>query len=660
VLATCDGGLYINEYGKLEVFYEDTNTTPIALLNPQRIIQMVDQRSLERKPDGYAVEFIDKEADYTPKTHTMLRPFISEGPGLNYKPLKLDFTTGYYQAMWHARRYLAKEKHRPGEIKVTVGKEGRHYKPGSLIKVQHERFKIGLGSGEITQLIKSGNQIVGLKLMERFDISKDRDYWLEYYVVDEERNYVMGGKEYNKKIQIRNDKSEYTDILMLTAPISMDDAPAFMNILSVMYGEKDSITVQEAKRYIVADLSENPNGYDLTLVEYAQNIYDTGDIEERKSSILSAPPMVLADQQRNQQQALLDMLQALTTPQNIDRIAEGAFWREYNNNIGKSVSEGTPRYRGIFTNVNTINSTNFNLGDWIYYDGANINPTWVKGYIYRFRGTDWEKIPPPSEDVTSGWMWLDAVSSSNASIVDGAERGRFSDVFCKALTTTIAFIDSLFAQNITLRKDGNKVGVIQSEKYQEGVGGFYIDANGNIRIINGEITIGGACQFIRIGGLDQVIRTSNFIPGRLGWCIYPNGNVEFNNGVFRGILEAATLKANTLSINGGHEAGDGFVISEKNNRISNNQIADNILVRNGNSYKMIRVAGTGKCTLVYHYMGSCYIYVNGVIKNTASDLPASFHNSEIFTEKKLEITLDRNINTIEIEGWWYRAMNTSP
>jgi len=329
ILATCDGGLYINEFGKLEVYFEDTQTIPIALLNRQRIVSMIDHRSLDRKTDGYTVEFIDQEADWAQRTYRILRPNIAVNPGLNtYSPIKLDFTTGYNQAMWHARRLLAKEKHRPGEVKLQMGKEGRYCKPGSLIKVQNERFKIGLDSGEIVSLVKSGDQIVGLKLMEKFDISRERDYWVEYYVVDEERNHVV-----TKQIQ---SVGEFTDTLLFTVPIETDsNIPEYGNILSAMYGERTTIPkVWEAKRYIVTDLSENSKGYDLTLAEYAEDIYRTGPIQDRISSILSTPPMEFTDQQLRDYQLLLEALGRQTTPQTIDRIARDAAGRVFGQMTG--------------------------------------------------------------------------------------------------------------------------------------------------------------------------------------------------------------------------------------------------------------------------------------------------------------------------------------
>jgi len=468
ILATCDAGLYVNEFGKLEVYYEDYQVTPIALLNNQRLISMVDQRSLERKSDGYTVEFADQEADWTQKTHRILRPRVKVNPGLNtYSPMKLDFTTSYNQAMWHARRLLAKEEFRPGEIKCTVGKEGRYYKPGSLIKVQNERHKIGLGSGEIIQLIKNGNQIVGLKLMERFDISKDRDYWIEYYVVDEDRNFIV-----QKQIQ---SVGEYTDRLMFTVPIDLDDegdrtnAPVFGNILSTLYAEGlNTGRVWESKRYIVTDLSENQNGYDLSLAEYAEEIYSDSEmkeIKERQSSILSAPPMVLADQERRLQAELIKALQEQTSPPNIDRIASQVFDREYEDNIYSSVGKLSPRYRGGFyvigLNDGTINNEIMNLNDWVSYLGTT--GQWENGYCYQWTADGWKKVIVNADN-------MGKYTTAIHDLCKGAPNGYFSILFCKTIVTVDALIENLYMQRGIVQGGG----VLQSKNYIPDVSGWLL------------------------------------------------------------------------------------------------------------------------------------------------------------------------------------------
>ena len=274
VMATCDAGLYVDEFGKLFVYYDDAQTVPIALLNPQVITKITTQKTLSRKSDGFTVEYIDQEAGWAQDTHSILKPNVEVNPGLNtWLPLKLELTTSYKQAMWHARRIMAKEKYRQSEYKVSVGKEGRFYKPGALIKVQHERFKIGLGSAEISEIIRDGNNITGLRLVEHFNIEKNKDYFVTYYVVDKDRNHLV-----TKQIQ---STGELTNEVKFSIPIKNSiDIPQAGNILSV----------QNTERFLVSDLSETPNGYDLVLIPYNEEIYETTKrdvIPEYKANIIS-------------------------------------------------------------------------------------------------------------------------------------------------------------------------------------------------------------------------------------------------------------------------------------------------------------------------------------------------------------------------------------
>jgi hypothetical protein len=294
VLATCDAGLYVNEFGRIIAYYDHGEGYPIGLLNPQRIVKMAVSRNLDEKASGYRVEFIDEKSDWSIVVKNILRPRVQKDPGNTYTNIKFDYTTNYYQAMWLARRMMAKEILRPGETKVIVGKEGRYYKPGSLIKVQHEGFKHGIGSGEIIELIRKENgDITGFRLMERFDISKDRDYYIDYHIVTPAKNHVPQTRQIQSV-------GEYTNVLMLTTPIPADsnDIPVMGNVLSVIDDIRTpDVTVRESLRYLVSDMSETAQGYELALVPYDEEIYNTtlfDEIPEYRTSIIAANPKVFA------------------------------------------------------------------------------------------------------------------------------------------------------------------------------------------------------------------------------------------------------------------------------------------------------------------------------------------------------------------------------
>jgi len=290
ILATCDAGMYMGELGKLRFWYDDFKDTPIGLLNPQRLVSMTETRDLSRRLDGYAVRFVDRDGDWSERTERVLRPRVAEVPGRNtFDPFDPEYVTDYHHAMWLARRSMAREILQPGEITVEVGRHGRHYVPGSLIKVSHEGFRIGIGSGEIVENIVEGDGIVGIRTMERFDIHEDRDYWVDFHVVDGNRNHVVTR-------QIRS-VNEYTDILTFSAPIPLGhDAPAMGNIVSVIDGLREGFArVWESKRCVVMDSSPSGKGYRLTLARYDDEIYRTGAIDaipEYRSRILPTAPRV--------------------------------------------------------------------------------------------------------------------------------------------------------------------------------------------------------------------------------------------------------------------------------------------------------------------------------------------------------------------------------
>jgi hypothetical protein len=453
ILGTCEAGLYIDEFGKLFAYYDRAQEAPIALLNPQRLVKLTEQRNLGLLPDYYNVEFIDEEVDWSNATHEIIRPRIpkKEAGTHTHSPLKLTYVTSYEHAMWLTRRYMAKEILRPGETKAVVGKEGRFYKPGSLIKVQHERFKLGIGSGEVINPVIEDNKIIGLRLMEKFFLSKDRDYFVDYYVVNEKGNHVVNSKQ----IQSTGD---YTDTLFFTVPvdgtsipderipINSEDAPEMGNILSVIDHEKHGtgVIVRESKRYLVSDLSENADGYDLSLVQYHDDIYnEEGDIysiPEYQSSIIQALPREynsLGDRQTVQEGRIPD-------PQQISQ------------QTGTQIAATSPRYRGLVIarpendNTPTIGNIVANRGDYVMFNGEK-EGIWDPARMYQWDGTKWEQlIAPTATNRTNADKYLEGTSS----LTEGAPDAVFSLAQVRSLVAEAVFTTLLYGKEMVLHSNG--------------------------------------------------------------------------------------------------------------------------------------------------------------------------------------------------------------
>jgi len=514
VLATCEAGLYINEYGKLIVYFDDYQSIPIGLLNTQVTVKMTEQRSLAKKIDGYKVEFVNADADWSADTHRILRPRVELRPGENtYTTVKLEYTTSYYQAMWLTRRMMAKEILRPGELKATVGKEGRYYKPGSLIKVQHERFKIGIGSGKIIEVFQEGGLITGFRLMEHFDILSDRDYFIEYYVVDEERNHVVhpepeiiGMPETKQRTMKLQSVGERTNVLMLSTPVPADNfyLPNFGDILSVIPGEPTGIAgkIYESKRYLVSDLSENPQGFDLSLVQYDDEIYRTTSIDqipEYRSSIMSAIPKIYDNYERKP----LDGEPGQGQPNNVS--------------VTQVISEVSPRYRGAYAapgNVEgKIGGKKMNAGDYIMYTGSNANAagvTWTAAFMYQWTGTIWKKL----EREGNYEKYLDGISD----LTSGTSEGIFSTAFIRNL-----FVQTLNAEWVNIRS---------------------------------RLKVGAGADGIQIDGQDAIIQSYNFnLANRVGWRIDKDGNAYFNSGFIGGV----TIRNEEIVVQGKYLLPVGFI-----------------------------------------------------------------------------------------------------
>jgi len=382
VLATADAGMYVSEFGKLAFWHDDFRDTPAGLLNPQRIVSMNETRSLSRRADGYAVKFVDRDGDWSERTERVLRPRVEEARGENtFDPFSPAYVTGHYHAMWLARRAMAREVLQPGEITVEVGREGLHYAPGSLLKVSHEGFRIGIGSGEIVENIVANNEIVGIRTMERFDIHGDRDYWVDFHVVDGNRNHVVTR-------QIRS-VGEHTDRLTFSAPIPLGhDAPAMGNIVSVIDGLREGVArVWESKRCVVMDSSPTAKGYRLTLARYDDEVYRTSAVDAIPaygSRVLPSPPRVYGAVPR----------EPYAPPPPVPRVGANGNWWVGGVDTGIPAS-GTPGSPGVSPRVGP------NGNWWVGETDTGIRAGGRDGEdgrhtAYRFAVGGDASVPPPS------------------------------------------------------------------------------------------------------------------------------------------------------------------------------------------------------------------------------------------------------------------------
>ena len=172
---------------------------------------------------------------------------------------------------------------------------------------------------------------------------------------------------------------------------------------------------------------------------------------------------------------------------------------------GSNGSNGTdaPKYRGLASSPGTIDGKviigsvqiTMRPGDWVMYNETTQGVVWIQNRVIRWTGIKWKMVPPPDEtNRQNADMYLIATSELTA----GAPEAIFSLAQVRSLVASSIFANLIGAKNIILNNDGN----IQSENYGE------VDAKRN----------------------------------SLGFLINANGNVVFNNGMFRGFLDTGSGK----------------------------------------------------------------------------------------------------------------------
>jgi hypothetical protein len=147
------------------------------------------------------------------------------------------------------------------------------------------------------------------------------------------------------------------------------------------------------------------------------------------------------------------------------------------------VARRTPSYRGAATipdigNTGVI-TTNQGVaiqvypGDYVIFTGEQ-QGIWEYANIYEWNGEKWAKLGRKQ----NAWKVMAGIGD----LTKGAPDGVFAEVFCQALWAQQAFIQELQTRLIILMEGG----AIQSENYSPGVSGFFIKANGDCEFNDGK------------------------------------------------------------------------------------------------------------------------------------------------------------------------------
>lgn len=274
ICQTCYATLYQDIYGKISVVSDSKKENAIAVLNEQNLISFSYEKDLARRTDGIKIKYISREADYAEDTCLVMRKGTVRNSESILRDMNVTGITEYKQIAKYARYVMACDELRPKTATARVGKEGIFFTPLAKVLVQHPSLKIGLGSAQIKSVITEGVNITGLRLYEPLTLDTAHDFTVIIQCIG--NDYCTPLARAIKRYNGRTKEIEFTEPIALTSPIQ----PHAGDILSYGY-QTETVTSQ----MLITGIQPDDDGYTLTLVDYNEAIYDTGDIPDYTPNI---------------------------------------------------------------------------------------------------------------------------------------------------------------------------------------------------------------------------------------------------------------------------------------------------------------------------------------------------------------------------------------
>jgi len=274
ICQTCYATLYQDIYGKISVVSDSKKENAIAVLNEQNLISFSYEKDLARRTDGIKIKYISRAADYAEDTCLVMRKGAVRDSESILRDMNVTGITEYAQIVKYARYVMACDELRPKTATARVGKEGIFFTPLAKVLVQHPSLKIGLGSAQIKTVITEGTNITGLRLYEPITLDTAHDFTVIIQCIG--NDYCTPLARAIKRYNGRTKEIEFTEPIALTSPIQ----PHAGDILSYGY-QTETVT----SPMLITGIQPDDDGYTLTLVDYNEAIYDTGDIPDYTPNI---------------------------------------------------------------------------------------------------------------------------------------------------------------------------------------------------------------------------------------------------------------------------------------------------------------------------------------------------------------------------------------
>lgn len=307
ILSLCNADLFINSDGKLQVVIDKKEALPVALLNSQSVKSAKVAKSFERQPDGIKATFTNRDT-WLMDTAYIMRDGGEKKIDDTCTETTIEFATTYEHVYKICQRRMRQQALQPRELTVSVGREGDYYPLYSTVMLQLEQLRQGIRSAVIHRVIRdTGGAITAFVLSD-----KERDGDIEYYTNSEtdevytsadgepymhadEENYVgaiIQAQDDTGKRHIAVRGVAYGRYFFLDTPLKDDGGimPKEFNIVSVglldANGEFERVT---NVMKITAVKPDGDGGWELTLKDYSEAIYEYGDEIPEYHSNLTTP-----------------------------------------------------------------------------------------------------------------------------------------------------------------------------------------------------------------------------------------------------------------------------------------------------------------------------------------------------------------------------------
>lgn len=596
LLSLCNADMLIDSSGKLAIAIDRKESTPVALLNAQSVKSVKVAKSLERQPDGIKANFTNRDTWQT-DTRYCMRDGGEKGIDDTCTETTIEFATEAEHIYKICQRRMRQQVLQPREVTVQVGREGDYYPLYATVMLQLEQLRQGLRSAIIHRVYRNDSgQVTRLDISDMVDFGDD---FTESVYTDE------NGKTYTDENGEEYETIEVPESATYGVMIQAQDGTGKRHIGAQVYGfgktrtiyffvaidDSDGVRIQAGNELSFGLLNEqggfdritnimkitatkpSADGWELTLKDYSEAIYEYGDIPEYKTNLTTptekklSSSVIKENEERAEQEekeaettaAIGKAIEAGTTSLELSRTsiqfhmngADNTLYAETMQFTAALMQGGegleaatvtasvdsqafsvtasksgavitvsvTSRYGSVFTSANvTVTATysgltfsasctvtasdtarylnavsslsgipaNPTLGDYFTWTGndtasALVNGgTFKKTYVYRYVGNAggsyrWSEDTRTEHNADA----LSDILSMNTE--SAAATNSYALTFLNRLVANTIFTKELFTKNLTISGDGS----IQSGNYSTGNSGFKIDSNGDAEFNNG-------------------------------------------------------------------------------------------------------------------------------------------------------------------------------